>query len=144
MVERVLSEPGSCPRGQAPAGLDASRCDPSRGDWVLFRWSDYERVKVELRQVEKVTPKLVKFAGPCPWPRQCTRLNIVGVLPTKEAGMAAQQAIAGIAGEFEQRRRAAEDERSRRQTEAVAAANRKVDAAIASAIASALAQGGDA
>lgn len=108
---------------------------PCAGDWVLFRTStSYERVRVEVRQVAKTTPKLVKLEGRH-WPRQCNLLDVVGVVPDKPTALRLQDAIAGVSGEFERKRRAAEDERSRRITEALIAANKQVARLIASGIA---------
>jgi hypothetical protein len=102
---------------------------PKAGEWVLFRNGSYERVAVEMKQAEKVTPSLVKFSGG--YPRQCNILSVVASFTDRGVAEQARDAIGGIAGEFNRRRRAAEDERSRRITEALEAANRQVEAILA-------------
>lgn len=103
---------------------------PRAGEWILFRSaSGYDRIAVEIKQAEKVTPKLVKFSGS--WPRQCGRLDVVASFVDEETARRVRDSIGGVAGEFERRRRAAEDERSRRVTEALTAANQQVARIIA-------------
>lgn len=115
----------------------------SPGDWVLFRTdASYERVKVEVKQASKVTPRLVKFEGDR-HPRQCGRLGVVAAFTDETTAMQVRDAIAGISGEFERRRRAAEDERSQRITTALTAANKKIAELIAACRALALSKGSD-
>lgn len=96
------------------------------GDWVLFRNDrSYDPVSVEMKQAEGVTPKLVKFAG-TRHPRQCHRLSVVAAFAEKADAERARDGIAGIAGEFARRRRAAEDARSAAITAALAAANKQI------------------
>jgi len=98
----------------------------SAGDWVLFRTEgSYDRVAVELKQAEAVTPKLVKFAGG--FPRQCHRIGVVAAFADKAEAERARDGIAGIAGEFARRRRAAEDARSAAITAALTAANKQIE-----------------
>lgn len=104
---------------------------PKAGDWVLYR-GRYERVSVEMQQADKVTPKLVKFTG-TGWPRQCAMVAVVASFADKETAARVRDAIAGVAGEFSRRRRAAEDERSKRITQALTAANAQVDRILAKA-----------
>lgn len=104
------------------------------GGWVLFRRpGSYERVSVSIAQVEKVSPRIIKFTG-THYPRQCGVLDVVACLPTKELAERVRDAIGGVSGEFEHRRRAAEDERSRRVTEALTAANRQIEKIVAAAL----------
>ena len=95
------------------------------GDWVLFHGSSYDPVAVILRQAEKKTPSLIKFKGGG-FPRQCNVISVVGAFADKETAERIKNNIDGVAGEFYRRRRAAEDERSRRITEALTAANQQI------------------
>lgn len=110
-------------------------CVPVAGDWVLFHGSSYDKVSVELKQAAKITPSLVKFDGS--WPRQCNRISVVAAFADKATAERVRDSINGVAGEFNRRRREAEDERTRRITEALAAANRQVERIVAKATADA-------
>lgn len=106
---------------------------PNAGDWVLFRLaSSYHKVAVEMKQAERVTPRLVKFVG-AHYPRQCGILEVVASFSDKATAERVRDAIGGIAGEYERRRRSAHDELSARLTAAITAANQQVRRAIASA-----------
>lgn len=99
---------------------------PNEGDWVLFRnESSYERVAVQCCQAERVTPKLVRFVG-SRHPRQCSILSVVASYADKETAERMRDKIAGVAGEFSNRRRAAEEEKSRRVTAALEAAHQSI------------------
>jgi hypothetical protein len=104
---------------------------PQAGDWVLFRNSERDRVAVDMKQAAKVTPSLVKFDGG--YPRQCHILSVVAWFADKQVAENVRDSIGGIAGEFNRRRRLAEDERSRRITQALVAANQQVARVIAAA-----------
>ncbi len=110
-----------------------SEVEVKPGGWVLFRTgSGYRPLEVEIRQAERVTPKLVRFVGDR-WPRQCNRLAVVAAVDSEDAAKRIQDSIAGVSGEFERRRRAAEDERSRRITEARDAAEKQIARIVAGA-----------
>lgn len=102
-----------------------------QGGWVVFRRSSYDPVSVDVRQVAKITPSLVKFEGG--WPRQCNRLSVVAYFSDKATAERVKDSINGVAREFSRHRRAIEDERSRRITEALEAANRQVERIVADA-----------
>jgi|GEM_PF-2757879 len=108
--------------------------EPKPGEWVLYRLD--EKVVVRVAQVEKLTTSLVKFKSEF-WPKQCYRLSVVASFAEKETAEWVRDSIAGVDGEFRRRKRAAEDERSRRITEALTAANRQVEALVATALAKA-------
>lgn len=108
-----------------------SEVNPNVGDFVLFRSNgSYERVTVEVKQAAKVSPRLVKFVGTS-YPRQCSILEVVASFPDEATALRVKDSIAGVAGEFSRRRRAAEAERTRRVTDALTAANRTVEEIIA-------------
>lgn len=96
------------------------------GEWILYRESGgYHPIEVKVERAHKVTPHLIKFDRAF-WPRQVNRLSVVASFADNETAQRARDAIAGVSGEFERRRRAAEDELSRRITEARAAAEKQV------------------
>jgi hypothetical protein len=101
------------------------------GDWVLFRGSGFERVTVDLAEVAKVGPSLVKFVGKY-YPRQCHILSVVAAFPTRDQAVRVQNSIAGIGGEYARRRSATNEEHARRITEALTAANQQIRTLIAS------------
>jgi hypothetical protein len=114
-----------------------------QGDWVLFRTdSAYERVKVSIAQAAKVTPKLIRFEGAM-YPRQCGRIAVVAAFPDEQSAREVRDAIGGVSGEFERRRRIAEDTRSQRITEALTAANKQIASIISARHALALSKGSD-
>ena len=77
---------------------------PNAGDWIVC--SGWGR---EVRQVEKVTPKLIKLAGRG-YTRQIKRKQVIAVAGNKDLADQIKQAIDGIEGEFSRRRRAANDD----------------------------------
>jgi len=85
-----------------------------------------------MKQAEKVTPRLVKFVG-ANYPRQCGILEVVGSFADKATAERVSDSIGGIAGEYERRRRAAQDELSARMTAAITAANQQIARLIAEA-----------
>lgn len=104
------------------------------GDWVLFRDnSAYRPIEVRVHRAAKVSPKLIKFEG-TNWPRQCNRLSVTAAFPDEQTARQVAQAIDGVSGTFQQKRRNIEDDRSRRITEALAVANRSVERIVASAM----------
>jgi hypothetical protein len=88
-----------------------------------------------------VTPKLVKFVG-SQWPRQCSILDLVASFKDEGTARRTADSIGGVAGEFNRRRRAANEEKTRRVTEALTAANRSVERIIASAMSAGTAETG--
>lgn len=97
----------------------------SEGDWVLFNDSGFHPLRVDIKQAAKVTPKLVKLNG-LGWPRQCHRLAVVAAVADEQTALRLRDSINGVAGEFQRRQRAAEEERSRRVSEARQAATKQI------------------
>jgi len=94
-------------------------------DWVLFRSeSSYDPVAVQMKRATQVTPKLVRFGAN--HPKQCHRLSVVAAFPKQADAERVRDAIAGVAGEYQRRRRAAEDARSAAITAALTAANKQI------------------
>lgn len=133
-VGASLAGPGSCPSGQAPAGLaGCAAAIPRAGQWVLFKASTYNQIAVEIKRADKVTPKMVKFDG-ASWPRQCGILDVVAAFDDEATAKDVRNKIAGVAGEYERRRRLAESEESARILSALTAANKQVARIVAQAM----------
>jgi len=104
----------------------------AEGDWVLFRTDgSYDRVGVEMKRAEKVTPKLVKFSGG--WPRQVSTSGVVAAFSDEKTAKNVRDAIGGVAGEFARRKRKAETDHAARMATVNAAAEKQIAAIIARA-----------
>lgn len=103
------------------------------GAWVLFRDnSEYRPIEVRMKQATKVTGKTVYFDSQ--WPKQTSILNVVASFEDQTVATSVLERInGGVSGEYEQRRRSAEDERSRRITEALVSAQARVRVIISQA-----------
>lgn len=108
--------------------------EPMPGDWAIFRVSAYDHYRGEVAQITKVTPTLVKLERTS-WPRQAKLLDLLGTAPTREQAERIRDGLAGIGGEFNRRRQAADEERSRRVTAAREAAAESVQRLITSVVA---------
>lgn len=107
---------------------------PAAGEYVLFRTgSEYSPVTVELKRAAKITPSLVKFDGG--YPRQCNILSVVASFASEEVARNVRDAIGGVAGEYDRRRRVANEQRSAAMTAAITAANKQIAAIVAKATA---------
>lgn len=78
------------------------------GDWVVFDagWAASGSV-YRAREVAKITPKLVMLERGG-HPGQITRVGAIAFFPDREAANLACQALAGIDGEYQRRRKAAQ------------------------------------
>lgn len=86
--------------------------EPQVGEWIILRdWS------LSVRQVDKITPKLLKLgAGTQRYPSQVFRgdRKIIAVAPDRQIAERIRDGIGGIDGEYNRRRAAADEERSKR------------------------------
>jgi hypothetical protein len=141
-VGRVAEATGlSQAEPQSAQGLDPSGFDPSRiadGQWVLI--PDYRGFAV--KQVAKVTPKLVKFAGP-QWPRQATLLTVVAALDSKADAERLKQSLEGALGTYHERERRAREDFNARKSAAKIAFERKKRELVETAIAMEAATAGE-
>lgn len=122
---------GSGCQPSAPAADASSRSGiPNAGEWAVFN-DGYSGARV--RQIAKVTPKIVKFSG-MNWPRQCWRSDLMAALPTKESAEHLAQALNGAKGTRDDRCRKAHDEFCARKAAAWAAYEKAAAKLVASAI----------
>lgn len=109
--------------------------EPKAGDWIVYNnVLSCNRFAFNRAQVEKVTPAQIRVASSSWGHRIVKRISVRACLPTQESADLLIQSLDGASGEFEKRRRAAEDEKSRRVTEAMAATAKVVDRLIAEAM----------
>lgn len=124
---RSPADAGSgCQPSASAADASSQSGIPNAGDWVIIRhWG------LDYRQIDKVTPKQFRLGmGSRRYPTQIGREDrriVASFAGSQEDAAALRDAIAGVDGEFNRRRSAAEQERSERVKAATEARDSAVE-----------------
>lgn len=104
----------------------------AKGDWVVFDDASFGGPKYITRQIDRVTPKLVKLKG-SQWPRQKPKGEILCAFEKEGTAQGLCQSLNGVAGDY-----AAATERLRAEhKERATALREKLDTAVARQVAKA-------
>ena len=102
------------------------------GDWIVYQRSDWGGPAYLTAQVVKITPKQIRVEKT--YDRIIKPISVIAALNEKDAADKMKQALDGAVGEYNRRRRKAEDIKSEAITQARQALAKSVDEIVSRAL----------